>query len=74
LDAIKNSGKYHEASDLVIGLHREKYFDPNSTVEDIIELSVLKQRDGPAPFVCGYEFDGKHSRVGDYRIVDLGAA
>jgi replicative DNA helicase len=73
LDAIKNSGKYHEASDLVIGLHREKYFDSGSTAEDIIELSVLKQRDGPAPFVCGYEFDGKHSRIGDYRIVDLGS-
>ncbi len=63
IEYIKNSGKYTEVADLVIGVHRDRYFTPDAEGPDVLEIIVLKQRDGEAPFKCGYEFDGSTSHI-----------
>ncbi|MNC33121.1 Replicative DNA helicase [compost metagenome] len=70
LEQIKNSGKYEEVGDLIIGLYREYYY--NKDVEDIIEIMILKQRNGLRNYSAGYEFLGSIGKIGEYKEVDDG--
>jgi replicative DNA helicase len=44
---IRSSGAIEQNSDVVIGIYREDYYDPNTVNKDITELIVLKNRYGP---------------------------
>lgn len=65
LEYLKNTGKYAEASDLVIGLYRPKVFSPN-IVEDTIEIKILKQRRGIPNLIFRYGFNGPKLTVGNF--------
>jgi replicative DNA helicase len=64
LDELKNSGGYEEVGDLILLLHRSKYYDPESADEDVMEVKVAKQRRGPQNLTAGFLFDPKICRVG----------
>lgn len=67
LQELKHSGGYEEVSDLVIMLHRDKYYDPDAE-EDVLEMIVAKQRRGPRNVTVGFEFHPEESRIG--RCID----
>jgi replicative DNA helicase len=71
LDALKNTGRYGEAADLVLGLYRDKYFCPMKEGEDLLEIKVLKQRDGEAPLRVDYVFDKEYNSLGEYRVPNV---
>lgn len=64
LDELKNSGGYEEVGDLILLLHRSKYYDPDSADEDVMEVKVAKQRRGPQNLTAGFLFDPTICRVG----------
>lgn len=55
LKGLKNSGAYEEAADLVMLIHRNKYYD-TSLQDDILEISIAKQRMGTTGDAF-FEFD-----------------
>lgn len=52
---IKNANAYAEEANLVILLHRNKYYLPDLD-EDILEFDIAKQRDGEANIKVYFEF------------------
>lgn len=63
LEMLKNSGGYEEVADLILLLHREKYYEPTLD-RDVIEVHCAKQTQGATGWAVGYEFHGAESRVG----------
>lgn len=66
LESLKNSGKYVEVADLIIGLFRKKYLEPDTTDRDLIETIILKQRRGVANKTFKYEFNGPKLTIGKF--------
>ena len=66
MDDLKNSGGYEEVADLIIGLTRRKFYQPDLD-EDILEVAVLKQRRGPRAGRVYYDFEGHIGLVGKER-------
>jgi replicative DNA helicase len=65
LHELKNSGGYEEVADLVLLLHRAKYY--NKDIErDVLEMDIAKQRRGPQNVRVGFEFDPTICRVGKH--------
>lgn len=73
LHELKNSGGYEEVADLVLLMHRSKYYNPDAE-EDIMEVRLAKQRRGPMNLVLGYEFAADMCRVGKNTTDFHGAA
>ena len=46
LSDIRDSGAIEQDADVVMFLHREEYFDPNTPDKNIAELIIAKQRNG----------------------------
>jgi len=46
LSDIRESGAIEQDADVVMFLHREDYYDPNTTEKNIAELIIAKQRNG----------------------------
>jgi len=46
LSDLYGSGEIEGAADVVIGIYRDEYYDPNTQRRGIAELGILKQRDG----------------------------
>lgn len=67
MEDLKNSGGYEEVADLIIGLNRGKYWDPDID-QDILEVGILKQRRGNKTKWVGYNFHGEIGKVGDYNM------
>lgn len=44
---IRESGEVENSSDVVIGLYRDEYYNPESEDRGVLEVIVLKQRNGP---------------------------
>ena len=44
---LRQSGNLEEDADFVIGLYRDEYYYPNSKDKGLMEVSVLKHRNGP---------------------------
>lgn len=63
LHELKNSGGYEEVADLVLLLHRNKYYDRDAE-DDVLEVKLAKQRRGPMNVNVGFEFDVGICRVG----------
>lgn len=53
---LKGSGGWEEVADQIIGVHRERVYDPDME-EDTIELGTLKQRLGPFGTWLMYDYD-----------------
>jgi len=70
LEMLKNSGAYEEKADLIIGLHREKYFSPEID-DDILELIILKQRRGSANKIIKFRFEPVISKIDKFIDKDL---
>lgn len=47
LSDIRQSGNIEEDSDIVEGLYRDEYYNPNTTHPNILENLILKHRNGP---------------------------
>lgn len=71
MEDLKNSGGYEEVPDLILLLHRDKYYDPE-LYEDHIELNIVKQRKGGKEARIVYEFEGEFCRIGEYQKTEVG--
>ena len=68
MSGIKNSSAFVEKATTTLACFRPKYYadrycksDPASdTLEDIMEVQILKDRNAPAGRILKYVFDGKH--------------
>lgn len=58
------SGEIEAAADVVIGIYRDEYYDPNSPRRGTAELGILKQRDG-ATGVQVVSFESQFTRFAD---------
>ena len=47
LSDLRDSGSIEQDADVVMFLHREEYYDPNTDDKNIAEVIVAKQRNGP---------------------------
>lgn len=66
MDQLKNSGAYEEIADLVVFLHREKYYNPNLE-EDVVEYIIAKQRRGAMGKSAFHDFHADFGYVGEHR-------
>lgn len=60
-DAADSSG-IEKHSDIVIGLYRDEYYNPDTPDRGILEAIILKQRNGPCCTVKTL-FDGQYQRI-----------
>jgi len=71
LSNIRESGAVEEDAEIVLALHRESYYNRNSsTPEEPItqaEIIVLKNRDGKSGIAKCY-FDGEHTCFMDHHV------
>lgn len=65
LHELKNSGGYEEVADLVLILHRQRYYDKKCE-HDYLEVDVAKQRRGPQNVRVAFEFYPEVCRVGKH--------
>jgi len=65
LEKLKDSGTFEEAADLVLGVHREKYYRPQ-LAKDIAEIIVLKQKRGESGVSVPFRFNGHICELGEY--------
>lgn len=65
ISELKNSGGYEEVADLILLLHRDRYYGKDEE-EDILEVNVAKQRRGPMEVNIGFEFHPEICRVGNH--------
>ena len=71
LGDVKNSGAYAEKATTLLALFRPKYYadryckeDPaTATLQDVLEVQVLKDRNAQAGEIFKYMFDGKYFRL-----------
>ena len=47
LSDLRDSGAIEQDADVIMFLHREEYYDPNTEEKNIAEVIVAKQRNGP---------------------------
>lgn len=66
LDKLKGSGAWEEAGDLILGVHRERYYRPQLK-SDIIEIWILKQKRGEQGIMIPFDFNGHICEIGDYK-------
>lgn len=64
LSDLFGSGEIEAAADVVIGIYRDEYYDPNSPRKGTAELGILKQRDG-ATGVQVVTFESLFTRFAD---------
>lgn len=65
LEKLKDSGTWEEVGDLIFGIHREKYYNPQLR-RDVAEVSVLKQKRGESNFMVPFMFDGSICEFGEF--------
>jgi replicative DNA helicase len=66
MEMLKNSGAYEEIADLVVFLHREKYYNPELT-DDVVEYIIAKQRRGAMGKSAFHDFYADFGMVGPHR-------
>lgn len=58
LSDLRESGSIEAHADVILFVHREKYYDPENNAADGI---IAKQRQGPCPVTCPLVFDRYHA-------------
>lgn len=58
LRGIKGSGAYEEFTDLIFGVHRDYIADEDMMEDNIMEVIILKQRQGKTAVSKEFEWDG----------------
>ena len=53
---LRDSGSIEQDADIVIGLYRDEYYNPDSGAIGILEYAILKDRQGGIPFTLEREF------------------
>lgn len=59
---IKDSGSIEQDADVVITLYREEYYDPNTVDQGVLELNVVKNRNGSTGIVK-VQFDPQFGQI-----------
>jgi len=54
---LRDSGSIEQDADIVIGLYRDEYYNPDSGSIGILEYAILKDRQGGIPFTLEREFN-----------------
>ena len=67
---LKNAGGFEEVADLVLLLHRNKYYHRDYETDDV-EIHIAKQREGLANTTVVHQFQGEYSRIGKHRVTHL---
>ena len=63
---IKSSGGFEEVADKILGVHRERAYDPDLE-DDTIELGILKQRLGAFGTWLSYAYNAPMFEVGAFK-------
>ncbi|MEM5330362.1 replicative DNA helicase [Paraburkholderia sp. JHI2823] len=62
---LRGSGNIEQDADVILFLHREECYDPNTMQKGIAEITIGKQRDGERGAVVRTAFDGATQRFED---------
>lgn len=62
---LRDSGSIEQDADLILLLHREDYYNPNSDWKGVAECIVAKQRNGPTGMIP-LAFMHEHALFGDF--------
>lgn len=62
---FRESGKFEADADLLVGLYRDELYHPKSKDRGVMELSILKQRSGPAPRTVRAGWSPETGQIGD---------
>lgn len=65
LSDLRESGAIEQDADLILLLHREDYYDPDSQWKGVAECIIGKQRNGPTGRIP-LSFDADRARFGNY--------
>ena len=62
---LRQSGNLEEDTDVVIGIYRDFMYHRDTKYPDLMELEILKQRDGPSGGMVPVTFENSTNRVKD---------
>lgn len=65
LSDLRESGAIEQDADLILLLHRDDYYNPDSHYKGVAECIIGKQRNGPTGMVP-LSFNAENARFGDY--------
>lgn len=63
LSDLRESGQIEQDASIVIGLYRDAYYNPETEDERLMEVGILKNRDGVSACKIHYEFIGENQNV-----------
>ncbi|MGL5243882.1 MAG: replicative DNA helicase [Sarcina sp.] len=63
LSDLRESGQIEQDASIVIGLYRDAYYNPETDDERLMEVGILKNRDGVSSCTIHYEFVGENQNV-----------
>lgn len=61
---LRDSGAIEQDADTILTLYRDEYYDPDSDHKGIVEIGIVKQRQGECGIVKA-AFQGQYSRIVD---------
>ena len=47
LSDLRDSGSLEQDANVVVSMYRDQYYNPDPTQDDVVDVSILKNRDGP---------------------------
>lgn len=62
LSDLRQSGNLEEDADIVVGLYRDEYYNPETRYKGLMEFLILKYRNGP-PGTVTIRFDSDTNRI-----------
>lgn len=62
LSDLRQSGNLEEDADIVVGLYRDEYYNPETRFKNLMEFIILKYRNGP-PGTVTIKFDSVTNRI-----------
>lgn len=74
MEGIKGSGAFEEEADIILATDRpilRASPGRRAKMKDYLDVIMLKQRKGPAPFMIRYRFDGEHYTLSDETEIDV---
>ena len=62
LSDLRQSGNLEEDADIVVGLYRDEYYNPETRFKNLMEFTILKYRNGP-PGTVTIKFDNVTNKI-----------